>query len=58
MYIPFQNSSVSSFIPDDSKWVLGKMVTAATVVAAGVAKAKTASYWVASLSSVTGKLVA
>ena len=47
--------SVSSFIPNDSKWASGAMSeTAEAEVATGEAEKKTVAYGVASLSRVTG----
>ena len=40
---PFENITVSSFIPDDRKWASGAMVEAAAAVAVGVVAVKTES---------------
>ena len=55
---PFENISVSSFSPYDRKWASGPMAKTVAVVATGAVGAKTAAYGAASLSRVTGLLVA
>ena len=57
--LPFENSSVSNFIPDDRKWASGAMSEAkVATVAMGTAAAKTVAYGVDSFSRVTDFLVA
>ena len=53
IYIPFQNSPVSSFIPDNRKWASGAMREVAAAAAVVVEEAS----GVDSLSGVTGWLV-
>ena len=55
---PFENITVSSFIPDDRKWASGAIADAAAEVVEGVATKKTAASGVDSFLGVTGWLVA